>query len=81
MKLVIPILLVFAVSCSAQARQIVIACKKFTESYVLGEIAKRTLVKRWVRCRAQTRHGRNDHLVASLARRRNLALYGISRLY
>ena len=44
MKPVFPILLVIAVSCSAQARQIVIASKKFTESYVLGEIAKRTLV-------------------------------------
>jgi glycine betaine/choline ABC-type transport system substrate-binding protein len=44
MKPVIPILLVIAVSCSARAWQIVIASKKFTESYVLGEIAKRTLV-------------------------------------
>jgi osmoprotectant transport system permease protein len=44
MKPVIPVLLVIAVSCSAQARQIVIASKKLTESYVLGEIAKRTLV-------------------------------------
>src|ERR1700738_2474341 len=44
MKPVFPILLVIAVSCSAQARQIVIASKKFTESYVLGEIAKRSLV-------------------------------------
>jgi osmoprotectant transport system permease protein len=43
MKPVISILLVFAVSCSAQAQRIVVGSKRFTESYVLGEIAKMTL--------------------------------------
>jgi osmoprotectant transport system permease protein len=43
MKTVISILLVFAVSCSAQAQRIVVGSKRFTESYVLGEIAKTTL--------------------------------------
>jgi osmoprotectant transport system permease protein len=43
MKPVISILLVFAVSGSAEAQRIVVGSKKFTESYVLGEIAKTTL--------------------------------------
>jgi osmoprotectant transport system permease protein len=43
MRPVFLIALVLAISGSAPAREIVIASKKFTESYVLGEIAKRAL--------------------------------------
>ena len=35
--------ILFAIALSANAQSIVIGSKKFTESYVLGEIAKRTL--------------------------------------
>ncbi|HXM28374.1 MAG TPA: glycine betaine ABC transporter substrate-binding protein [Chthoniobacterales bacterium] len=43
MKPIIPILLIFGLSVGAQAQRIVVGSKKFTESYVLGEIAKTTL--------------------------------------
>jgi osmoprotectant transport system permease protein len=43
MKPVIPILLIFALSAATQAQRIVVGSKRFTESYVLGEIAKTTL--------------------------------------
>src|ERR1700740_2937559 len=43
MKPIIPILLIFALSAATQAQRIVVGSKKFTESYVLGEIAKTTL--------------------------------------
>jgi osmoprotectant transport system permease protein len=43
MKPIIPIVLIFALSAGAQAQRIVVGSKKFTESYVLGEIAKTTL--------------------------------------
>jgi osmoprotectant transport system permease protein len=43
MKPIIPILLIFALSVATQAQRIVVGSKKFTESYVLGEIAKTTL--------------------------------------
>jgi osmoprotectant transport system permease protein len=43
MKPIIPIVLIFALSAGAQAQRIVIGSKKFTESYVLAEIAKTTL--------------------------------------
>ena len=39
----LPIVLFFTVLFSANAQPIIIGSKKFTESYVLGEIAKRTL--------------------------------------
>ena len=39
----LPFLLLFAVVFSANANPVIIGSKKFTESYVLGEIAKRTL--------------------------------------
>jgi osmoprotectant transport system permease protein len=39
----LPFLILFAAVFSANAQPIVIGSKKFTESYVLGEIAKRTL--------------------------------------
>ena len=42
MKLIIPIVLMFALSAGAQAQRIVVGSKKFTESYVLAEIAKTT---------------------------------------
>jgi osmoprotectant transport system permease protein len=45
MKPIIPILLIFALSVATQAERIVVGSKKFTESYVLGEIAKTTLQK------------------------------------
>ena len=41
--LCLPFLILFAAVFSANAQPIVIGSKKFTESYVLGEIAKRTL--------------------------------------
>src|SRR5207244_7224362 len=37
------LLILFASICSANANPVIIGSKKFTESYVLGEIAKRTL--------------------------------------
>ena len=43
MKPIIPIVLIFALSAGAQAQRIVVGSKKFTESYVLAEIAKTTL--------------------------------------
>src|SRR6266481_637217 len=43
MKPIIPILLIFGLSVATQAQRIVVGSKKFTESYVLGEIAKTTL--------------------------------------
>jgi len=43
MKPIIPIVLIFALSAGAQAQRIVVGSKRFTESYVLGEIAKTTL--------------------------------------
>jgi osmoprotectant transport system permease protein len=43
MKPIIPMLLIFALSVGAQAQRIVVGSKRFTESYVLAEIAKRTL--------------------------------------
>jgi osmoprotectant transport system permease protein len=43
MKPIIPIVLMFALSVGAQAQRIVVGSKKFTESYVLAEIAKTTL--------------------------------------
>src|ERR1700751_5267105 len=43
MKPIIAILLIFALSAATQAQRIVVGSKKFTESYVLGEIAKTTL--------------------------------------
>ena len=43
MKPIIPILLIFALSVETQAQRIVVGSKKFTESYVLAEIAKTTL--------------------------------------
>jgi osmoprotectant transport system permease protein len=43
MKPIVPILLIFALCLEAQAQRIVVGSKKFTESYVLGEIAKTTL--------------------------------------
>jgi osmoprotectant transport system substrate-binding protein/osmoprotectant transport system permease protein len=39
----LPLMILFAAVFSANAQPIVIGSKKFTESYVLGEIAKRTL--------------------------------------
>ena len=39
----VPFLIFFAVVFSSSAQPVVIGSKKFTESYVLGEIAKRTL--------------------------------------
>src|ERR1700678_201566 len=43
MKPVIPIVLICALSAGAQAQRIVVGSKRFTESYVLGEIAKTAL--------------------------------------
>ncbi|MBV8416340.1 MAG: glycine/betaine ABC transporter substrate-binding protein, partial [Verrucomicrobia bacterium] len=43
MKLIIPIVLMFALSAGAQTQRIVVGSKKFTESYVLAEIAKTSL--------------------------------------
>src|SRR5258708_15889992 len=43
MKPIIPILLILGLSVGAQAQRIVVGSKRFTESYVLGEIAKTTL--------------------------------------
>ena len=43
MKPIIPIVLIFALSAGAQAQRIVVGSKKFTESYVLAEIARTTL--------------------------------------
>jgi osmoprotectant transport system permease protein len=43
MKPIIPIVLLFALSAGVQAQRIVVGSKRFTESYVLGEIAKTTL--------------------------------------
>jgi osmoprotectant transport system permease protein len=43
MKAILPILLIFALCLEAQAQRIVVGSKRFTESYVLGEIAKTTL--------------------------------------
>jgi osmoprotectant transport system permease protein len=43
MKPIISILLIFALSVATQAQRIVVGSKKFTESYVLGEIAKTVL--------------------------------------
>ncbi len=43
MKSIIAILLFFALSAEAQAQRIVVGSKRFTESYVLAEIAKMTL--------------------------------------
>lgn len=40
----LPIVLLFTVLFSANAQPTIIGSKKFTESYVLGEIAKRTLI-------------------------------------
>ncbi len=45
MKPIISVLLIFALSVATQAQRIVVGSKKFTESYVLAEIAKRTLQK------------------------------------
>ncbi|MEY2544207.1 MAG: osmoprotectant transport system substrate-binding protein opuBD, partial [Verrucomicrobiota bacterium] len=39
----LPILLIFATMLSVNAKPVVVGSKKFTESYVLGEIAKRSL--------------------------------------
>jgi len=39
----LPFVILFAIALPANAQSIVIGSKKFTESYVLGEIAKRTL--------------------------------------
>src|SRR5216117_3848639 len=39
----LPIVLFFTVLFSSNAQPVIIGSKKFTESYVLGEIAKRTL--------------------------------------
>jgi len=39
----LPFLFLFAVVFSSSAHPVVVGSKKFTESYVLGEIAKRTL--------------------------------------
>src|SRR5215216_3333878 len=39
----LPFLILFVTVFSANAQPVVIGSKKFTESYVLGEIAKRTL--------------------------------------
>jgi osmoprotectant transport system permease protein len=39
----LPLLILFASICAANGNPVVIGSKKFTESYVLGEIAKRTL--------------------------------------
>ena len=38
------LLILFALICTANGNPVIIGSKKFTESYVLGEIAKRTLV-------------------------------------
>src|SRR5207244_7010322 len=43
MKVIISILLIFALCAATQAQWIVGGSMKFTESYVLGEIAKTTL--------------------------------------
>jgi len=43
MKPIMPMVLIFALSAGAQAQRIVVGSKRFTESYVLGEIAKTTL--------------------------------------
>ena len=43
MKPIIPISLIFALCVEAQAQRIVVGSKKFTESYVLADIAKTTL--------------------------------------
>ena len=43
MKSIILMVLIFALSAGAQAQRIVVGSKRFTESYVLGEIAKTTL--------------------------------------
>jgi osmoprotectant transport system permease protein len=43
MKPIIPIVLICALSAGAQAQRIVVGSKRFTESYVLGEIAKTAL--------------------------------------
>lgn len=45
MKPIIPISLIFVLCVEAQAQRIVVGSKRFTESYVLGEIAKTTLQK------------------------------------
>jgi osmoprotectant transport system substrate-binding protein/osmoprotectant transport system permease protein len=42
-RLFLPFLIFFAVVFSSSANPVVVGSKKFTESYVLGEIAKRTL--------------------------------------
>src|SRR5947209_1454001 len=41
--LFLPFIILFVAVCSANAQSAAIGSKKFTESYVLGEIAKRTL--------------------------------------
>src|SRR5436853_7726612 len=38
------LLILFASICTANGNPVIIGSKKFTESYVLGEIAKRTLM-------------------------------------
>jgi osmoprotectant transport system permease protein len=43
MKPIIPIVLICALSAGAQAQRIVVGSKRFTESYVLGEITKTAL--------------------------------------
>ena len=43
MKPIIPLSLIFVLCVEAQAQRIVVGSKRFTESYVLGEIAKTTL--------------------------------------
>src|SRR5713226_8147346 len=60
------------------ADPVVIGSKKFTESYVLGEIATRTLNDAGVP--AQHRQGMgHDHSLASIARRTDRCVSGIHR--
>ena len=45
---------------------IVLGSKKFTESFVLAEIAKRSLAASWISRRASPGHGRDNHSLGSV---------------
>ena len=63
---------------SASADPIIVGSKKFTESYVLGEIAKRSLESAGITSNI-ARDGRHDHSLGGAARRPDRCLSGIHR--
>ena len=67
---------------SSSAADVVIGSKKFTESYVLGEIAKRTLAEAGIPAEHRQGMGGTDHTLGSAsgrADRRVSGIYGNNR--